>query len=70
MKAKEIRDLTLGEIQARLKDEQDKLLRMRLNHAVTAIENPSDIRYTRRTIARLKTILRQQEMASQTTNEE
>lgn len=70
MKAKEIRDLTLEEIQARLKDEQDKLLRMRLNHAVTAIENPSDIRYTRRTIARLKTILRQQEMASQTTNEE
>lgn len=57
MKAKEIRDLTTQEIEARLKDEQDRLLRLRLNHAVSSIENPSEIQQTRRTIARLNTIL-------------
>ncbi|MEM6261154.1 MAG: 50S ribosomal protein L29 [Bacteroidota bacterium] len=57
MRASEIRDLTTDEIVARLADEQDRLLRLRLNHAVSAIENPSDIRSARRTIARLQTIL-------------
>ncbi|MEO1451972.1 MAG: 50S ribosomal protein L29 [Bacteroidota bacterium] len=59
MTAKEIRDLTTAELQARLKDEQDHLLRLRLNHAVSSIETPSNIRDSRRTVARLKTILRE-----------
>lgn len=65
MKAKEIRDLTTSEIVARLKEESDKLLRLRLNHAVSAIENPFEIRDTRKTIARLNTILRQRQLAEQ-----
>lgn len=65
MKAQEIRDLSLQEIQARLKEEVDQLLRLRLNHAVSSIENPSEIRDSRRTIARLKTILRERELAQQ-----
>ncbi|MFK7969730.1 MAG: 50S ribosomal protein L29, partial [Bacteroidia bacterium] len=59
MKSSEIRDLTTEELRARLTDERDKLLRFRLNHAVSAIENPSDIKCSRRTIARLETILRE-----------
>jgi large subunit ribosomal protein L29 len=59
MRASEIRDLTTEELQARIKDERDKLLRLRLNHAVSSIENPSDIKNSRRTIARLETILRE-----------
>ena len=65
MKAKEIRDLTTPEIEARLEAEKDNLLRLRLNHAVSAIESPSEIKRLRRTIARLNTILRQREMAEQ-----
>ena len=65
MKAKEIRDLSQKEIEARLKEEQDLLLRLRLNHAVSAIESPSEIRESRRTIARLKTILKERELAEQ-----
>ena len=65
MKAKEIRDLSLQEIEARLKEEQDQLLRLRLNHAVSSIENPSEIRESRRTIARLKTILAERRVAQQ-----
>lgn len=57
MKASEIRELTTEEVEARIKDETEKLLRLRLNHAVSAIENPSDIQRTRKNIARLKTIL-------------
>ena len=53
------------EIEARLEAEKDNLLRLRLNHAVSAIESPSEIKRLRRTIARLNTILRQREMAEQ-----
>ena len=62
MKSSEIRDLTTDEIKARLKDEREKLLRLRLNHAVSAIEIPSDIQHTRRSIARLLTILTERQM--------
>ena len=65
MKAKEIRELTTQEIEARIVDEKDKLLRLRLNHAVSAIESPSDIRESRRTLARFNTILRERQAAEQ-----
>ncbi|MDX2248629.1 MAG: 50S ribosomal protein L29 [Bacteroidia bacterium] len=68
MKAKEIRDLTTPELIARIKDEDDKLLRLRLNHAVSAIENPSEIRDTRKAIARLNTILRERQLAEKANN--
>lgn len=68
MKASEIRDLTTEELRARLTDERDKLLRLRLNHAVSAIENPSDIKNSRRGIARMETILRQRLTAEQQNN--
>ncbi len=68
MKASEIRDLTTEEIVARLKDETEKLLRLKLNHAVSAVERPSDILNTRRNVARLKTILTQRSAEAQTTN--
>ncbi len=68
MKAKEIRDLTTEEIVARLIEERDKLLKLRLNHAVSAIENPSEIRDARKTLARLNTILRERQLTEQVNN--
>lgn len=65
MKAQDIRELTTEEIQARLEEEQDELLRLRLNHAVSAIESPAKISYLRKNIARLKTILRERELQQQ-----
>jgi len=61
MKAQEIRELTTKEILARLQEEKDSLLRMKLNHSVSSIENPSKIRETRKVIARLKTILKERQ---------
>lgn len=68
MKPKDIRDLNTEEIKARIKNDADQLLRLRLNHAVSAIENPSKIRALRHDLARLKTILREREMAEAQTN--
>lgn len=65
MKASEIRDLTDQEIIARIAEEEDNLLKLRLNHAVSSIENPSEIRETRRDIARMRTILKQRKSAEQ-----
>ncbi|MEZ4825848.1 MAG: 50S ribosomal protein L29 [Bacteroidia bacterium] len=68
MKAKDIRELTTPELVARIADDRDKLLRLRLNHAVSAIERPSDIRDTRKAIARLNTILRERQLAEKENN--
>jgi large subunit ribosomal protein L29 len=39
-----------------------KLQQMKLNHAITPLENPSQIKLVRRDIARMKTELRQREL--------
>lgn len=67
MRPSEIRDLTTEEITARITDEEDKLLRLRLNHGVSPIENPASIRSTRKLIARLRTILRERDIEVETT---
>ena len=62
MKAQDIRELTTPEINARLKDEDEMLLKMRFNHAISSIENPSKIRIARKTVSRMKTILKEREL--------
>lgn len=59
MKTKDIHDLTDKEIVVRIKEEKDHLMRLRMNNAISAIERPSRIRDSRKTIARLMTILNQ-----------
>ena len=57
MKAAEIRELTVAEIEERIDAEKNNLLRMKLNNAVSPVENPTTIKKTRRDIARMMTIL-------------
>jgi large subunit ribosomal protein L29 len=57
MKVSEIRELSTKEIVERIDTEKEKLVRMRLNHAVTPLENPILIKDVRRNVARLKTEL-------------
>lgn len=64
MKAKEIRELSDVDIFANLRDAQAKLNKLQVNHAVTALEDASSIRNTRRDIARLKTILTERQKAA------
>ena len=62
MKTSEIKELTDKEIVERLQTEQENLVRLRLNHAVSPLDNPMKIRESRRNIARLQTILRSREL--------
>lgn len=64
MKQNEITQMSLSEIQERLKDEKGQLVKLELNHTVSPIENPLKIRSTRRSIARLQTELRKREIAN------
>ncbi|QZE13236.1 50S ribosomal protein L29 [Halosquirtibacter laminarini] len=58
MKTSEIKELSTAEIQERIATESEALVRMEMNHAVSPVDNPQSIRASRRTVARLKTILR------------
>ena len=62
MKASEIRDLTTEEIKEKINAEREALTKLRLNHAVSPLENPMQIRATRKNIARLLTELRKREL--------
>ena len=62
MKIKEVRETdakTLAETKENL---QEKLAQMQLNHTVTPLEHPSQIKAVRRDIARLNTEIRQREL--------
>jgi large subunit ribosomal protein L29 len=65
MKQKVIKELTTAEIVERLVEEQQHLVKLKLNHAVSPIENPNKIKEQRRTVARLKTEIRSRELKEQ-----
>lgn len=63
MNQADINQLSVNDIRERIKEEKASLVKLKLNHAVSAIENPLKIRFTRKTIARLQTELRKRELA-------
>ena len=62
MKTSEIKELTSVEIVERLQVEKENLVRLKLNHAVSPLDNPLKIKDSKKDIARLKTILREREL--------
>jgi large subunit ribosomal protein L29 len=61
MKTSEIRELSTADIVERIDTEQTMLVRMKLNHAISPLDNPQKIKQTKVTIARLLTELRKRE---------
>lgn len=59
MKIAEIRELSTSEIQERIDTENSLLIKLKMNHAVSPLDNPLKITVARKNIARLKTELRQ-----------
>ncbi|PKP47737.1 MAG: 50S ribosomal protein L29 [Bacteroidetes bacterium HGW-Bacteroidetes-11] len=57
MKQEVIRELSTAEIIERLEEERKQLTKLKLNHAVSPLENPNKIKSYRRTIARMLTEL-------------
>jgi len=65
MKSSEIKELTIQELQERLESEETLMVRMKMNHAVSPLDNPNKIVETRRNIARLKTEVRARKIQEQ-----
>ena len=59
MKIGEIRELAVEDLQARVKDLDDQLFRLRIQKSMGQLEAPAKIRTLRRDLARVKTILRE-----------
>ena len=59
MKSAEIKDMSVQDLQERIEAEKAKLASLKVQHAVSPVENPSIIKKSRRDIARMLTILRQ-----------
>jgi len=57
MKTAEIRELTIKELEERIDTEKAQLLKLKLNHSISPLDNPMKITNTRKNISRLKTIL-------------
>ena len=57
MKAKEIRELTNEELEAKLKDLKAELFNLRFQLAINQLDNPMRISAVKKDIARVKTIL-------------
>ena len=62
MKITEINKLETNELVEKLENAQDALQQMKINHAITPLENPSKIKSARRDIERMKTVLRKREL--------
>lgn len=62
MKNSEIIELTTEDLKERIEAERTALTKMKMNHTVSPLENPMQIRDARRTIARLLTELRKREL--------
>ena len=63
MKASEIRKMSSAELETKLMDLKKDLFQLRLQHATNQLDNPIRIAQVKRDIARVKTIIRQQELA-------
>lgn len=62
MKTSEINELTDKEIAERIEAERVQLLKLRMNHSISPLENPMKLKETRKNIARLLTVQRQREL--------
>lgn len=65
MKPQDIRELTDDEIRERIAELKEEQFRLRFRSATMQLENPKLISQIRRDIARMKTILRERELAQQ-----
>ena len=63
MKATEIRKMSAAELESKLGHLKKDLFQLRLQHATNQLDNPVKIAEVKRDIARVKTIIREQQLA-------
>ena len=70
VKASELRELPVDEIQQRLSDTKEELFNLRFQNATGQLDNYKQLQVLRRDIARIKTILREQELREEEGSDE
>ena len=65
MKTSEIRELTTDQIHSRLSDAREELMNLRFQMASGSLTDYNRLRYTRRDVARLETILNERERSAE-----
>lgn len=66
MKTSEIKELSTPDLIERIDTEKTMLVRMKLNHAITPLDNPQKLKQAKLTIARLLTELRARNLNQKT----
>ena len=66
MNAKEIRENNLSELNKKLADLKDELFKLRFQLAINQLENPMRIVAVKKDIARIKTVIRENEIKNST----
>jgi large subunit ribosomal protein L29 len=64
MRADEIREMSVADIQGRVAELEEERFRLRFRSATEPLEDPLQLRKIRKDIARLKTVLRERELAA------
>ncbi|MDI9486090.1 MAG: 50S ribosomal protein L29 [Bacillota bacterium] len=62
MKAKELRDLSVNELEGKLDELKEELFNLRFQLATGQLDNPMRISAVRKSIARVKTVMREREL--------
>ena len=62
MKASEIKEMTLVELNNKLEELRKELFSLRFQHAVNQLDNPMRLKAVKKDIARVKTFIREQEL--------
>ena len=62
MKIAEIKQMTTSELAERIQTEVANYKQLVLNHSISPVENSSQIKALRKTIARMKTVLHEREL--------
>ena len=60
----ELRDLSVEDLQARAKELEDQLFRMRLQQSLGQLDAPLKLRFTRRDLARIKTVITEKQRSA------
>ena len=68
MNAKEIRELSLAELNEKLGKLKDELFHLRFQLAINQLENPMRIVAVKKDIARIKTVIRENELKNDSAN--
>ena len=64
MDVAELRDMSVDDLEARAKELEDQLFRMRIQQSLGQLDAPLKLRFTRRDLARIKTVITQKQRTS------